>query len=346
MDVDCELQHHHDRKRENGGSGDGHECNPLLTAAFVDKQVAKAYRFQFEWKHMLAFMGPGWVMSLAYLDPGNLEADLQQGAYTNVKLVWVLWWSTVMGLLLQDLSSRLSIVTGSNLAEMSRREYSRAKSFLVYLMMELAIVGSDIQEVVGSAIAFNVLFGWDLWVGCLVTGLDTFTVLGVHQIGVKYFEGLIIVLVLILSVCFLHLWGQASLPLGDTLYGWTVPELPMYAMMQAVGTLGAVIMPHNLYLHSGLVTTRNVNRSSYKAVADANKYNFLESSVALLASFFVNLAVVSTFAHSFYSSTCAHHSMACVPDVASDLDDASLAALGAACVSNAALEPGHCAEIG
>lgn len=110
-----------------------------------------------------------WVMSLAYIDPGNLEADLQQGAYTNCKLLWVLWWATTAGLLLQELSSRLCVVTGLDLAEMAKEVYPRCTTLLLYAMMELAIIGSDIQEVVGSAIAFNLLFGWPLWVGCMVS---------------------------------------------------------------------------------------------------------------------------------------------------------------------------------
>ena len=136
-------------------------------------------------------------MSLAYLDPGNLESDLQQGAYTGMQLVWVLWWATVMGLVLQEMATRIAIVTGADLAQTVRARYPRALTYIVYVMMEIAVIGSDIQEVVGSAISINLLSGGRVavWVGCLITGLDTFTFLAVHYLGVRYLEALICSLV-------------------------------------------------------------------------------------------------------------------------------------------------------
>ena len=131
----------------------------------------------FSWKVLWAYTGPGFLMSIAYLDPGNLEADLQSGAYSGYQLLWMLLASTLSGLLLQILAARLGVVTGKNLAEVCRSEYSRPVSFVLWIMTEIAIIGSDIQEVVGSAIAFHILFGWPLAVGCIVTGLDAFTFL-------------------------------------------------------------------------------------------------------------------------------------------------------------------------
>lgn len=126
-----------------------------------------AHRFKFSWSTLWKFTGPGWLMSLAYLDPGNLESDLQQGAYTGYQLVWVLWWSTVMGLVLQEMAARLGVVTGKDLATMCRQEYSRPVSLLLYVMMELAVIGSDIQEVIGSAIALKLLLDWSVFLCCL-----------------------------------------------------------------------------------------------------------------------------------------------------------------------------------
>ena len=120
-------------------------------------------------------------MSIAYLDPGNLESDLQAGAYTGYQLIWVLFWSTIIGLILQVLAARLGTVTGHHLAQHCRAEYPRSISNALWVMTELAIIGSDIEEVIGSAIAFNLLFGWSLWIGALVTGLDTFTFLLLHH---------------------------------------------------------------------------------------------------------------------------------------------------------------------
>jgi natural resistance-associated macrophage protein len=158
---------------------------------------------KFEWHTLRRFMGPGFIMSLAYLDPGNLEADLQQGAYTNCRLLWVLWWSTAAGLLLQEMSSRLCVVTGVGLAETCKARYHRSHSIVLYMMMELAIIGSDIQEVVGSAIAFNILFGWPLWVGCLVTALNTFVLLAIYQCRNGFFEVVIGGLISVIAVCFI-----------------------------------------------------------------------------------------------------------------------------------------------
>ena len=133
----------------------------------------KGIPFTFSWRKLWRFAGPGWLMSLAYLDPGNLESDLQQGAYTGLRLTWVLWWATVMGLILQEMSARLGVVTGKDLAQTIREHYPRWLTYVVYVMMEIAVIGSDIQEVVGSAIALNLLFGLRLWIGCLITGVGS-----------------------------------------------------------------------------------------------------------------------------------------------------------------------------
>ena len=132
-------------------------------------------------------------MSLAYLDPGNLESNLQQGAYTRLSIVWVLWWATVTGFILQEMSARLGIVTGRDLAQAVREEYPRWLSLVVYVMMEIAVIGADVQEVVASGIAFNLLsHGYiPTWAGCLITAVDTITFLAVSYLGVRYLEGLV-----------------------------------------------------------------------------------------------------------------------------------------------------------
>ena len=261
--------------------------------------------FRFSWRKLWRFAGPGWLMSLAYLDPGNLESDLQQGAYTGFRLVWVLWWATVMGLVLQEMSARLGVVTGRDLAQTMRAEYPRWLTYTVYVMMEVAVIASDIQEVVGSAIALKLLFGLQLWVGCLITGIDTFTFLLVHFLGVRYLEALITALIGTMTICFFVNWAKSDTDPAELAFGWVVPTMQPYAVTQAVGTIGAVIMPHNLYLHSGLVLSRKVNRDSPRAVNAAIVYNFVESAGALLVSFFINLAVVAANAGNFYNpDTC------------------------------------------
>ena len=123
-------------------------------------------KFKFSLKKLWRFAGPGWLMSLAYLDPGNLESDLQQGAYTGYRITWVLWWATVMGLILQEMSARLGVVTGKDLAQHVREGYPFWLNVVVYIMMEIAVIAADIQEVVGSAVALQLLFGLPVWAGC------------------------------------------------------------------------------------------------------------------------------------------------------------------------------------
>eukprot|EP00747_Dinoflagellata_sp_TGD_P034148 gnl/TRDRNA2_/TRDRNA2_137084_c0_seq1.p1 gnl/TRDRNA2_/TRDRNA2_137084_c0~~gnl/TRDRNA2_/TRDRNA2_137084_c0_seq1.p1 ORF type:complete len:550 (+),score=66.05 gnl/TRDRNA2_/TRDRNA2_137084_c0_seq1:75-1724(+) len=261
--------------------------------------------FRFSWRKLFRFMGPGWLMSLAYLDPGNLEADLQMGAYTGFHILWVLWWATVMGLILQTLSARLGVVTGKDLAQNIRSHYPSWLNYTVYVNMEIAVIASDIQEVVGSGIALNLLTGLPVWIGCIITGLDTFTFLAVHYLGVRYLEALICVLIGTMTMCFFVNWGESGTDAGTMVTGWLLPSVHTYAVTQAVGSIGAVIMPHNLYLHSGLVLTRKIDRSCPRKVNEAIWYNFIESALALLVSFFVNLSIVATNASKFFDSTCA-----------------------------------------
>jgi natural resistance-associated macrophage protein len=259
-----------------------------------------------------AFMGPGWLMSIAYLDPGNLESDLQAGAYTGYQLLSVLFWATAGGLLLQILAARLGVVTGRHMAELCREEYPRPVVFGLWIACEIAIVGSDIQEVVGSAVALEILFGIPLWAGCLVTALDTFTFLGLHYFGVRRLEAFFGALIIVMVGCFFANFVLAAPPAAKILQATAVPSMSPYALLQAVGLVGAVIMPHNIYLHSALVQTRRVDRTDPEHVALANKYFGLEAALALLCSFLINAAVVAVFSKGFYDAACAPTGRACV----------------------------------
>jgi len=274
--------------------------------------------YPWSWKKFLQFVGPGWLMSLAYIDPGNLESDLQTGAYTRYALVWVLFWATVVGLLLQNLSSRLGVVTGRDLAQNSRDYFTRPKSIFLYLMMELAIIGSDLQEVLGSAIAIKLLSNnrIDLVYGCLITGLDTFTFLFVHHCGARYLEALIFALIFSMAVAFFVNWGEVDVDRAALAAGWFIPSAKQYAIMQAVGLVGSVIMPHNLFLHSGLVQSRGVDVNDAGRVREANRYFLAEAVMALSLSYVINLAILSTFAEYFYDEGCAPQKHACMPNSA------------------------------
>jgi natural resistance-associated macrophage protein len=270
-----------------------------------------AHRPPFSWRLLWAYTGPGWLMSIAYLDPGNLESDLQAGAYTGYQLIWVLFWSTALGLLLQILAARLGVVTGKHLAQLCREQYRPAVSRALWLMTELAIIGSDIQQIIGSAIAFKILFGLPLWAGALITAADTFTFLGLHAFGVRKLEAFFAVLIGTMAVCFFINAGVVKPSATEIAKGF-LPDVSDYAVVQAVSILGAVIMPHNIYLHSALVQSRAVDRNRPSKVREANFYFSVEAAGALAISFFINLAVVSVFARGFFDADCAKDGYALV----------------------------------
>ncbi|KAG6611977.1 Metal Ion (Mn2 -iron) Transporter (Nramp) Family [Phytophthora cinnamomi] len=257
----------------------------------------------FSWRTLWAYAGPGWLMSIAYVDPGNLESDLQAGAYAGYQLTWVLFGATAMGFFLQVLAARLGVATGKNLAEMCTAVYPRWASLTLWIMTEIAIVASDVQEVLGSSIAFQVLFGFPLWIGCLITGFDTFTFLLLHRYGIRKLEAFFVSLIVVMLVCFCANLVRGDVASEDVVRGF-VPRVDRYAVTQAVGILGAVIMPHNIFLHSALVQTRQVNRHDGRKVHEANKYFAIESGLALFVSFLINLAVLAVFAKGFFSSDC------------------------------------------
>lgn len=255
----------------------------------------------FSWKKLWRYTGPGWLMSIAYLDPGNLESDLQVGAVGGYSLIWVLFWATVMGFFFQVLAARLGVVTGHDLAQVCRREFSRPLAYVVWIMTEVAIIGSDIQEVIGSAIAMNILFGFPLWVGVIITAVDTFTVLLIHHYGVRKLEAVFGVLVATMAGCFAVAFAIGNPSWGGIARGLFVPSLKRSNVQQAVGMLGAVLMPHNLYLHSALVQSRGVSRHSRAGVREANRYFTIEAAISLSVSFLINLCVVAVFAKGFHN---------------------------------------------
>ncbi|KAJ9050512.1 hypothetical protein DSO57_1013752 [Entomophthora muscae] len=256
----------------------------------------------FSWKNFWRFTGPGWLMSIAYLDPGNLESNLQAAAICGNKLLWILFWAHFLGLLIQNLSSRLGAVTGKHLAQHIRQRYPAPIATVLWLMCELAIIGSDIQEVVGTAVAFQILLNFPLWLGVLLTALDTFTFLALHRFGMRRLEAFFIALISIMALCF---WFEMFLVRPDpmlVLEGLLIPTVPAQATVQAVAMVGAIIMPHNIFLHSALVAERDICRAetSQSEVKLANRYFLIESAIALFVSFLINLSILVVFAQAFY----------------------------------------------
>lgn len=259
-------------------------------------------------RKLWAFTGPGFLMSIAYLDPGNIESDLQSGAKAGFKLLWVLLGATIIGLLLQRLAARLGVVTGMHLAEVCNRQYHTVPRIILWLMVELAIIGSDMQEVIGCAIAFSLLSAGriPLWGGVLITIIDTFVFLFLDKYGLRKLEAFFGFLITIMAITFGYEYVMVSPDQGEVLKGMFVPYCEgcgPVQLGQAVGIVGAVIMPHNIYLHSALVKSREVDRTNKKEVREANKYYFIESTIALFVSFLINVFVVSVFAEAFYGRT-------------------------------------------
>ncbi|XP_043107474.1 natural resistance-associated macrophage protein 2 [Puntigrus tetrazona] len=269
-----------------------------------EDDVTKLFSFRKLW----AFTGPGFLMSIAYLDPGNIESDLQSGARAGFKLLWVLLGSTIIGLLLQRLAARLGVVTGMHLAEVCNRHYSTVPRIILWLMVELAIIGSDMQEVIGCAIALNLLSVGriPLWAGVLITIVDTFVFLFLDKYGLRKLEAFFGFLITIMALSFGFEYVRVAPDQGEVLKGMFLPYCSGCGptqLEQAVGIVGAVIMPHNIYLHSALVKSRDINRANKKEVKEANKYYFIESSIALFVSFLINVFVVAVFAEAFYGKT-------------------------------------------
>ena len=180
----------------------------------VSSEERSAVYPPFTFRRLWQFTGPGWLMSIAYLDPGNLESDLQAGAFTGYQLLWVLCSSTLLGLFMQWLSLRLGVATGKHLAQLCRQEYPAFVRYVLFAMIELAIIGSDIQEVIGSAIAMQILFGLPLWAGVLITAADTFTFLFLHAFGVRKLEAFFAALITCMCVCFFVDFGIAPPSIG------------------------------------------------------------------------------------------------------------------------------------
>ncbi|CAH1242248.1 SLC11A1 [Branchiostoma lanceolatum] len=295
---------------EGGGDDDTTQVNFEIAPGQVHIPSTTSSGFSF--RKLWAFTGPGWLMSIAYLDPGNIESDLTAGAVAKYKLLWVLMWSTVMGLILQLLAARLGCVTGLHLAQVCRQKYPRGPRLALWIMMEIAIIGSDIQEVVGSAIAMNLLSAGKIpiWAGVILTGADTFTFLFLENYGLRKLEGLFCSLITIMAFSFGYMYCTIRPDQGQILQGMWFPwcqNCNKEAIQQAVGIVGAIIMPHNIYLHSALVLSRDIDRKDKSKIKEANMYNAIESAIALFVSFLINLFVTATFAHAFSDSSKYQH---------------------------------------
>lgn len=251
------------------------------------------------WRKIMAFLGPAYLVSVGYMDPGNWATDIAGGSAFGYKLIWVLLMSNLMALLLQSLSARLGIVRGLDLAQASKNAYPKWANIPLYVLAEIAIAACDLAEIVGMAIGLNLLFGLPLIWGVSITALDTILLLFLMKKGMRTMELFIVSLVSIIGISFLAEMLIVSPVYGDVMKGFIPSELNGASLYIAIGIIGATVMPHNLYLHSSLVQTRKIERT-YRGLRAAIKFNFIDTTIALNLAFFVNAAILVLAAAAFY----------------------------------------------
>jgi len=253
------------------------------------------------WRRIFSFLGPAYLISVGYMDPGNWATDLQGGSKFGYSLIWVLLMSNLMALLLQGLSARLGIVRGRDLAQANREAYPKFLNFILYILAEIAIAACDLAEVLGMAIGIQLLTGLPLIWGVCITVFDTFLLLYLQKLGMKKMEAFIITLVAVVAGAFLIQIILAKPDLGEVASG-LMPSIPdKEALYIAIGIIGATVMPHNLYLHSALVQTRKIERTE-KGIKQALKFNKVDSAIALNIAFLVNAAILVLAATVFFKT--------------------------------------------
>src|SRR3954471_14514260 len=257
------------------------------------------------WKKMMAFAGPGYLVAVGYMDPGNWATDLQGGARYGYTLLSVIMISNLMAILLQSMAARLGIASGRDLAQACRDAYSRRTSLILWVLCEIAIAACDLAEVLGSAIALQLLFGLPLIWGVCLTSLDVLVVLYMQHRGFRYVELIVVVLILGIAGCFAIDVALAKPAIGPLLLGF-IPRTEILKNPEmlyiSIGILGATVMPHNLYLHSSIVQTRKYGDSD-ESKAEAIHYASIDSGVALMSALFINGAILVMAAAVFHGTT-------------------------------------------
>ena len=259
---------------------------------------------QTPWRKFLTFVGPGYLVAVGYMDPGNWATSLAGGAQFGYTLLVVALVSNIMAIILQSLCARLAIATGRDLAQACRDAYPRWASWPLWLMAELAICATDLAEVIGTAIGLNLLFGIPLEIGVMITALDVFVILWLQTRGFRKIEAFIIALTGVIALCFAIQialadpdWGQVIRGFAPTTEIVTNPNM----LFLALGIIGATVMPHNLYLHSGIVQTRAYG-DSLPEKREALKYATLDSTLALMFALTINAAILILAAATFHKT--------------------------------------------
>ena len=257
------------------------------------------------WRRLFSFLGPAYLVSVGYMDPGNWATDLAGGSKFGYTLIWVLLMSNLMALLLQGMSARLGIVRGRDLAQANRETYPKGVNFVLYILAEVAIAATDLAEVLGMAIGIQLLTGLPLIWGVSITILDTFLLLYLQKLGIRKMEAFIISLVAVIAFSFLVEIILAKPVLSEVASGFIPSVLTDEALYIAIAIIGATVMPHNLYLHSALVQTRKIERTD-AGIKQAIKYNRIDTTIALNIAFLVNAAILILAASVFFKTGNSH----------------------------------------
>jgi len=273
---------------------------PSLSEVHRTIPVPKGLSF---WRKMLAFSGPGYLVAVGYMDPGNWATDLAGGSKFGYTLLSIVLLSNLMAILLQALAAKLGIVTGRDLAQACRDHYSTPVTIFLWVFCEIAIAACDLAEVIGSAIALNLLFGIPLIWGVCLTATDVLAVMYLQNKGFRYLEALVITLIASIGICFLVeiIWSRPDLAqvLGGFVPRFEIIKNPAMLYI-AIGILGATVMPHNLYLHSSIVQTRKYEQNA-EGKAEAVRFATLDSTIALTFALFINAAILVLSAATFHT---------------------------------------------
>ncbi|MBC7914582.1 MAG: Nramp family divalent metal transporter [Pyrinomonadaceae bacterium] len=253
------------------------------------------------WRKLFAFIGPAYLVSVGYMDPGNWATDIAGGSQFGYKLLWILLMSNLIALLLQSLSARLGIVKGLDLAQASRNAFPAWANYPLYGLAQIAIIACDLAEIIGMAIGLNLLFGLPLIWGISITILDTFLLLFLLNKGMRMMEVFIVSMVFIVGVSFLAEMLIIQPSIIEVAKGLKPSYLSGNALYIAIGIIGATVMPHNLYLHSSLVQTRKIEKTR-KGILEALKFNLIDTTIALNLAFFVNASILILAATAFYKN--------------------------------------------
>ena len=293
-----EAQEASDAPRLSGARTGGH-----VSLEGVHSSIEVPHHVAGFWEQWRAFVGPAILVSVGYMDPGNWGTDLQAGARFKFGLLWIVGLASLMAIFMQVISARLGVVTGKDLAQCCRDWYPRWTRWPNWLMSEVAIGACDLAEVLGSAVALNLLFHIPLLWAVIITGIDVLLLLALQSFGMRTIEAIVLLLIVTIGVCYfieifiLPQTQPSFLEMGRALVS---PHFGQVGMLYvAIGIIGATVMPHNLYLHSALVQSRKLQKDE-PSIRSAIRFNTIDSIVALTIAFFVNAAILVLAAMVFY----------------------------------------------